>query len=381
MTPAADAKPAWSLWRRLAPSFYAVCVGVVFLALLKNSRVALPRLTSVFFLQLAIATTFSTAMHEAGHALAAVCAGFRLRMFGVWPVRLVRSGNAWRVRWIGGRRAGFISVDPVIPNRLPTRLAIVVAAGPAASFATGLAAAYFPATRHLSDWFAAQLNLIAFVSLSSAILNLLPGISRFAVTDGQRLRMLSKGGAASERYCLLLLLGSASFSGVRPRDWNADLVKLLPGPLDGSPDSWMAQLLRYNWLIDRGQVAEAGAVLQSILNDNLPPQLKETLQLQASWFQARFRANLPEARRWMDLSPIRKRREAGYRCTLLRAQAAIAFLEQRWTDAATAAAEALRQRTRLDDAGAAKVISEGIIRLQRDIASANRADPTLVQRR
>ena len=338
------------------------------MALVLTSRVALPSLSLLFPLQLAIAVTFSTAMHEAGHAVAAICAGFRLLMFGVWPIMFVRTGTSWRLCWIGARRAGFIVADPIVPTNLPRRLAILVAAGPAASFATGLAAVFLQSIRPMSG-FTAQLNLIAFFSLLAAILNLLPSSSRLVVTDGQRLRMLAKADSVADRYCCLLLLMSASRSGVRPRDLNGSLIDRLPGPLDGSPDSWLAQLFRYNWLIDNARLDEADDTLMWLLREPLPPPLKQNLQLQASWFEARFRGSLAAARHWMDASPIRKTSDDNYCCTLARAKAGIAFLEGRWTDAQTAAAEALHHADRIADAGSVKLIRENLIQFESEIAT------------
>ncbi len=40
--------------------------------------------------------------HEAGHALAAVTAGFRITGFAIWPFRFYRHSIAWHVAWHGG---------------------------------------------------------------------------------------------------------------------------------------------------------------------------------------------------------------------------------------------------------------------------------------
>jgi hypothetical protein len=372
MSVRAETKSPFSRWRDIAPSAWTGLAGLMFIALLTSGKIRVPPMSLTSFLgQLIIASLFSTFAHEAGHAIAAVCVGFKISSFAVWPVCLLRTSAGWQIRRMRKLRlAGFITVDPVTPDNLRTKFATTVAAGPLASLVTGMSAALIVASTKTPDSVTTQLSLIAFISLLGTVLVFLPTSRRTCVSDGQRLRMLLQRREASDRFCALLLLGSASRNGVRPRDLNQGLIDLLPGPFDGSLDYWGAQLIRYNWLIDTGRTEDAGITLMSLLNEALPAEIKQSLQLQAAWFEARFRGDLEMARRWMAAAPIDDRPDAGYRCTLARARAAIAFLLGRWDEAEEAAADALRQCDRIVDLGATMVIREGIIKLQTDIASA-----------
>jgi hypothetical protein len=326
-------------------------------------------------LLLPVALFISVALHEGGHAIAAVAGGFELRAFAVWPVKWVRQGLTWQLRWMGkSGLAGFVYASPIRVDNLRKRLIWKIAAGPAASLITGIAAitAVFLATPAYPHWLLSELKGIGFWSLIAMI----PVKSKYAAADGSRLRILLRGGVAAERYTWLVVLAGESHSGLRSREMNPDVIRLLPGPLDGSLDSFGAQLLQYNWLIDTGRRQEAGEVLASVLQQDLPPQVRENLQLQMAWFQARFCGNLAAARHWMQASPVRSKKDEAYQCTLLRARAGIAFLVQRWDEAEGAAREALRHCDRLTDAGIALTIRDGILNLLDDIGAA-RVNPTV----
>ena len=366
----------WSMsaraWARIQPTVLtAVAGGVIALVLLQFIHSA--RDLVVIFLQFIIAASVSVVIHELGHAVAARLAGLRLLMFAVWPVKLVRIEKSWQIQGIGRTRvSGFVAADPVGCNNLSKRVAIFVMGGPAASFLLGAAAAWMAYARPTTDVVATQATAIAMMSLALAVFNLIPG----STTDGGRLRAIRKGGAESERFCALLLLAAASMSGVRPRDLNTDLVKLLPGPLDGSVDSWTAQLIRYNWLIDHGSVDEAKTVLATVLEEKLPPATKDALQVLAAWLEAYFFKDLAQARCRLAASPVRSDGGEDYQCTLAAARGAVALLEGRWKDAELSTAEALRRCERIADSGAAKVTREALERMQNEIAStsSNRAN-------
>jgi hypothetical protein len=181
--------------------------------------------------------------------------------------------------------------------------------------------------------------------------------------------MLFRRGEEANRFCVLALLTTSLLSALRPREWRRDLVDRLPGPLDGSPDAILAQTIRYNFLLDSGRIDEADKVLEWLVAQRLTGEARAIWLLQAPWFQAKFRGDLPAAHQWMDVAPTWVKTHSG-RCALWKARAAIALLEQRWTDAQTAAEQALEACDEMTDTGITRIIREELNELVQEIYSA-----------
>lgn len=337
--------------------------GVLLGIVLIQFDAKLPRLTPGRLAHFVIALWISVVLHEAGHAVGGVWAGFRLLVFAVKPFKLYRKRGAWRLGWLEKTRfSGFVAGVPDGTIRLRERTITFIAGGPISSLlAGGAALALAVATRRsLPEWSNTQLNMIGGCSLFLALVNSIPRANGQFVTDGQRLRILLRRGAESERYCMILLLVTASHGGLRPRDWDTNLMERLSAPADGSPDGRAAQALRYNWLIDSRRIDEAEATLQEVLSQELPHETAGIWHLEAAWFAAKYRGDLEEARRWLGTASSAKLRSAGYRCALAKAKAAISALEQDWPAVESAALETFRQCELLNDAGTALAIGDAV---------------------
>jgi hypothetical protein len=358
--------PRWVV-RFLIPFFVAAIVVAFFYGFMAGVRgeqapPSSPPLAIKFFIPAVIAYLLSVAVHETGHAIGGVIAGFKLLTFAVWPAKLYRHSNTWRVGWMGSTGlGGFVAADPLEEQNFARRAFLLVAAGPAASALIGTASAIFAANTRSDwpSWATAELNLFACWSLLIAVSTILPLRSRYAVNDGMRMGMLLRGGAETDRFRSILILAGRSYSGIRPRDLNPDLMRLASVPDDGSPDALAGRGMRYNWLLDAGRIEEADQVLASIATGNLPKLARTVWWCEVAWFEARFRGDLALARRWFDAAPALSR-PAWNRCARSKAQAAIAFLEQRWADAETAAREACKDCDQLADSGTAGAIRENL---------------------
>ncbi len=326
-----------------------------------------------YFLPLFCTAAFLViALHELGHVVAAKAQGFRILTYAVSPFALQCRGETWRLRWSPSLRVGgFVAVDPVTTHHVRRRTMIMVAGGPLGSLMTALigAAAGFIAGPRLPVWLTDELKTVGFLSTIIFVIGLIPLPSKLVVNDAARILMLRKPGPRADRFCTLLALIGASRSGIRPRDFNPELVAALPGPADASPDWIGASLIRYNVLIDTNRIEEAREALLAVLNADIHPQLREMLALQAAWFEAKFRHDLDAARKWMP-AKLSKRSDPPYRNTLLRAQAGIAFLEGRLDDAGKLARESLEVGKRIDDIAAATQIRERTEELLSEIDAA-----------
>lgn len=351
-------------WRSLGiGSALGVAIGVF---LNRTQPFAVSR--ADFPIQIVAACFISIALHEAGHATAAVMAGFRLVIVAVWPLQFRRHGTGWSLgRMEKLRVGGFVLPVPRGSHDLRRRWFEIIAAGPAVSLiAGGLAATLY--WRFGASWpgaASAQLECLAFWNLLFGLVGLLPIRSPYAVTDGARIRMLCQNGAEAERFLNLTSLLGASTSGVRPKEWPRELVEMLDIPQDRSRDALASQMMRYNWLIDSGRAEEASEVLNWLFSSDLPEDLKPIWQLERAWFEARFVRNLSAAKEWLEAGVRRDKRPA-YLCGLYKAQAAIALLEHRWADLESAAHETLKQCDKLTDPGLAIAIRDKIEALLAD---------------
>jgi hypothetical protein len=345
--------------------------------------------TPLFLPLLIVAACVDVALHEAGHAIAAVGNGFRIRGFGVWPVALNCTNSGWRIRWMGKTLCmGFVAAEPVNAADLRKRMIAFVAGGPIASVITALVAgALYAGAQHyvqLSNWIRVELALISYLAATSFLLGLIPYRSRLLASDAARLKMLWRDKPEGNRFCALMLLAKASCSGVRPRDFNPELIASLDLPEDGSSDWATAQLFLGNYLMDTGKIEEACSVYLRVLDGDLHVQVRNALQLHAVWVEAKYHRDLSAARDWMERTQILNRKDDGYLNSLTRARAGIAFLSNRLDDAESQARESLKYCDKLDDAGSAILIREKTLELLADIAAARasglpdnagRADP------
>jgi len=143
---------------------------------------------------------FHTALHECGHALAALLAGFKVRALCIGP--LVFSGEAtgrrvrfeWKGLFLPG---GYTGAVPAGPQGYRVRQMIVIAAGPITSLLAGggllAVASLLPATRFESLWPMAAMGSV--VGLYLGVINLLP----FGYCDGTMLfHLLLRTGRGKE---------------------------------------------------------------------------------------------------------------------------------------------------------------------------------------
>lgn len=311
--------------------------------------VPLPEPSPRTILEIVFAYFFCVAANEAGYVLAALPTGFRIIGLGLWPVKLYRSEDSWRIEWMRKMWAPYVLPAPIGAENLRMRLFLLIAAGPGVSILLAVVAGllgYRP-NPGSPEWLVVQFKCIAWLSALLGVGGLVPGSRRLAVGTGRRLWMLLRGGGEVERYSSIMLLCASSANGIRPRDWSRELVDRASAPSEDTADAVTGQKCRYYWLLDGNRIEDAGRVLEWLLARKHLPQAQALWRLEGAWFEARFGRNLPAAQALLANGTKRDRRPE-YLCVLYKAQAAIALLEQRWTEAESAAREALRLRKRLD---------------------------------
>jgi hypothetical protein len=252
----------------------------------------------------------SIALHEVGHYVCGRAVGFRLSVFAVWPVVLVREARGFRLRCM---RAVLPQAVPgqVMMTR-PTvsvwRLAVMILGGPLANLllAAGCATlglVTIPARSGGSAW---RLPLLCGVGATVNLFwltSLVPARSRGMDSDGLQLLRLF---GAHRRQRLWAALNTALVGGTRPRDWETRLVAQLRRACDGLTADISVVWLSYYHALDTARLGEANDLIDRALTlrDTVPDAngaLRSAIVLEAAYMAARYRHDADRAREHLAL--------------------------------------------------------------------------------
>jgi hypothetical protein len=303
-----------------------------------------------------LAVTF----HELGHALGGRLVGFRFYLLVVGPLLFIRQGERIYLRLnrsLSGA-GGLTASLPVDQNKIDRRYGLVVLCGPLTSLilgAVGLWAARRPPIQNPgSPWLSLTFFALFCLGLMCLLLFLITIIPyRYAGldSDGAQLLDLLRGGTRTERKKRLLAFTAQSWSGVRPRGWDAANLQRLLELRSGLPEDALIDLLAYYHALDRGENALAGGYLAEgmQLAEQAQEQLRPLLYLEAAFFQAVYQNNPAHARQMYEQA----RGGLVEAHTRLRAEAAVLLTEGRHEEGCLLAREALRRAPLSSDRGGA----------------------------
>jgi hypothetical protein len=140
------------------------------------------------------------------------------------------------------------------------------------------------------------------------------------------------------------------------------LIEFLLAKRDNSAQDVLTNFLAFYYFLDRGETDRAGDLIDLVAADrekyNAHYQLYAVLE--KAYFEARYRHDALEARRWLDQTPQGTIEQQ----THLRAEAAVLLAERRYKEAAEKAVAALAVLPKSADPGGAvaeKEWSESIL--------------------
>jgi hypothetical protein len=252
-------------------------------------------IAGVFLLCGAISVT----IHELGHVLAGLAAGFRFESLVVGPFRLDRS---FRISLHGipvAFRAGWADLYPAGRALPQLRLMTMVLAGPAANFLT--ASAVF-----LSPLFAMPYSLVFVgVSVLEGLLDLMPYRSQTSPSDGWVVGKALTNRPWAERCLALMQLRAENARAVMPESFSADALAAAVAYKDDSEDTIYAHAFAYSAAFHQHNDSEAGAALEACLRYSAyaPTALRQALISDAAVFQGRRRRQPDLARQWLSTLP------------------------------------------------------------------------------
>ena len=177
-------------------------------------------------------------LHEAGHALGGLARGMQPIAFGVGAWRWERSGERWRLRR-GGRVRGISGFAILLPRgeRGTSRLdqAVYLLGGPLANLASLVVALALLPLATTAPVLAALLIGSACISAFVGVINLVPFESHGWRSDGRNLLALLMRSRDAEQGRRMRDVLGLTMAGVRPRDWPAQALPLMPAADDGTP--------------------------------------------------------------------------------------------------------------------------------------------------
>ncbi len=260
--------------------------------------------------------------HEAGHAVAGRLVGFRFGILAVGPLCIHKGGRRLSVRWLPPSHWGpFALTYPVTTENLTARTAWCVAGGPIASLLLASVGAILvwltpePAIHSVAAPLALT-SACVFVATAQPF-----GTGSGIASDGGRVLALVRNKNDARSAAALVALEGLTEAGIRPRDWDSDLVGLA-GQVSTPPAyalSAATALLRH--AEDVGDLAEARNQIDRVRSvyPRVPRWLRADAAVEAAFWLAYFQNDASSARAF--LRDARGPLVAGHR--RLRAEAAV----------------------------------------------------------
>jgi hypothetical protein len=313
-----------------------------------------PWLSLVLGLIVTIALLFSSswisiAIHEFGHLIIGALVNFEVQTLRIVSLSWRRTGNRWMFEFLPkSSLSGFYYGLPRNGQNLTGRMAFMVSGGALANFfVAALALNGLVQLGERENWrmdIAALsrifLTFLFFANTFFAFTSLVPFRSKNDFkSDGFQLWSFIRGDPRVPRAIATLALFSNLRTGIKPRDWEPQLIETANALEDQSNEFATARFLRYAFLLDRGDTEAAGIDL-----DNAMTYIEKVSEVNRPGFwleHANYLAlhrNQPEA--------ARRSFEEAAKYTVrpmprLRAEAAIAFAEGDWSRVIEKASAAL----------------------------------------
>ncbi len=176
-----------------------------------------PTAIAEFFAALYIAIL----VHETGHAIAGITAGFELRAFMVGAFLFSKEAGRWRFRLLLRNLlwGGFTAATPCSDQDLLNRYMRFVLGGPAASLILLVLTLLFPVGPLIRILFWVNLLLTVSVCIPYTVVSL--------PNDAKLILLLTGKGAVAERIVASLYLLALDTQGKRPRDLPRALIEKL----------------------------------------------------------------------------------------------------------------------------------------------------------
>jgi Zn-dependent protease len=213
-----------------------------------------------------IASLAAVLVHECGHAIAGLVLGMKLSSFVVGPLQWRIRDDRWTFKFEPGALlsvGGATGVVPADPQQSHWEQICMIAAGPFASFCTGLLAVCATVAAPGHSWEAAWqlLALFATISLLGGVLNLIPVQAKTFYSDGAQIYQLLAGGPWADYHRTISIASSTLVTPLRPRDYDIEAMQRAAGAIKHGPRGLHLRLLASTHYFDCGRYPEANQAL------------------------------------------------------------------------------------------------------------------------
>ena len=279
------------------------------------------------------------AVHELGHVVAGFLAGFTFYWVSIGPIRLASDGKRMRLHlqklnWQGG----FTAMLPSADKNSSDRWLFMVLGGAVANAVFACVLIFLAEV--LQPDLTTGLRPLAIFSAVLALLSLAPIRHPRFVTDGSRILMLLRNPAKTARWLAIVDLQRAFISGKNYRDWDPQAVQTAASAPDKSPDNVNGTSLAYAYECHSGNLQQAAAYLEHLLESTPPEAIRTVLYAEATFFQGWHRRNLQRARLWWERGMRTRKKLPAY--LRLREEATLLHIEGKYSEALEKLDEGLR---------------------------------------
>lgn len=302
-------------------------------------------------------------VHELGHVLGGRRAGMRFLLLMVGPLKVWRDADRLRFGWNGalGTWGGLAACLPTDLVDLSPRMKRLVAGGPLASLAlaaaAGLGAAAVPAP------VGTHLAFVALFSAAIFVATAIPARAGGFRSDGAQWLELHRGSPEVEQRHLVIALFGASLAGVRPRDYDRDLLRLALALPAEETSSVAAHALGLAAALDAGDPVAVQRHAQELERriDAYPRPFQAGIAMELAYVAAR-EGRLDAARAWLQQG----RSGVTEKAQRLRAEAAVALAEDDPERTEALAAKARAALGSWVDRGSACALEESLQLLEQE---------------
>lgn len=266
-----------------------------------------------FYLQLVLVDLIIVLVHELGHTFTGLALGMKLRAFIIGPFQWRIRDGKWGFQF---RPAGFFSsggataLVPTAPRQPVANQVCMIAAGPFASFVSGIIALCAALTAPGRPWEPAWFLLacVATLSLIVGALNLVPFQTGTTYSDGAQIYQLLSGGAWADYHRAMAVVTSTLVTPLRPRDYD---IAVMQRAVVGIRTGNRAMLLHLNissYYMDRSEFSEAAFALGQAerVYQESAPNIPAELHTAFVFRKALLERDAVGTRQWWDRMEAKK---------------------------------------------------------------------------
>jgi hypothetical protein len=236
-------------------------------------------------------------IHEIGHLICGLSAGFRLIYIRFGPLRIRPPFHFSFKREPRTGASGAVHMIPVRSENLRSRAILFVLGGPLANLLTGTIILFLKLD--------GPVVIFALLSIIIGIGNLVPFRRLVTTSDGKRILMLLRNKVQGERWLSILQLAAELQSGVDPENLSPDFLAKVKAIKDESPDTAAGYIFAYSAAWYGNNVDETAKLLETCLEyaQFSTPVICEVLKSSAAVFQARKKKRVDLAEGWLSEIP------------------------------------------------------------------------------